>query len=326
MNDQQYLIDGYLDETLSPDDSIRLQTLVKTSPEFARQLAGALMLHDRLRTESTLPEASSAVDLRLSTSPAQPARRWLWPGLSILAAALLLGLFMLHDATVSTATAANLAVERLIAAASQPIDRMYRIRITDFGPGGPHPQVAADRGGVKPNVDGAELSVRGRDQFVLIRRFADGTPFVTGSDGEIGWAVPPTGRVHLSRDIRRFRRAVPGERDAIPFLDLQASLQELQRKYDLQLTAGDAAAIGKESWSRLDAAKQPHVRGGAQRVSIWFDAAGTAYRISLQGLPQGEPDGSPHAVELELVTGRELPPNYFHHESHHAVDRPEAWE
>jgi hypothetical protein len=186
--------------------------------------------------------------------------------------------------------------------------------------------VATDRGGIKPNVDGAELYVRGADQFVLIRRFADGSPFITGSDGDIGWAVPPTGHVHLSRDVRRFRRAVPGERDAIPFLDLEASLEELRRDYDLELVEGNAGATGAEGWSRLDARKHPHVRGGAEYVQIWFDAAGAAHRIAMQGLPQGEPDGSPQAVELDLVKNRDVPPNFFHHETHHAPDRPLAWE
>lgn len=326
--DQQTLIDAYLDEVLSPDDLQWLNALVKGGPEFARQLAEASMLHDRLRTEIGLVGVTDSEDgpvqvTKLAMTGASPSRRsWMIATLVTTAAVMLIGFVLHHGGSVAPASAASVALDRIIEVASQQVDRVYRIRITDYGPGGPQPQVTADRGGVKPHVDGAELYVRGRDQFVLVRRFADGSPFITGSDGEIGWAVPPTGHVHLSHDARRFRRAVPGERDAIPFQDLEASLEELRRDYDLELMEGRANATGAEGWSRLDARKHPRVRGGAEHVQIWFDTAGTAHRIALQGLPQGEPDGSPQAVELDLVKNREVPANFFHHETHHAPDRP----
>lgn len=331
-DDQQALIDAYLDDLLSPDDLQRLNALVKDDPEFARGLVQSSLLHDRLRTEialagATEPSSGSVQVSKPTTTLVSTSRRsWVVATLITTAAAVLIGFILHQGGAVAPASAASIALDRIIEAASQQIDRVYRIRITDYGPGGPQPQVAADRGGVKPNVDGAELYVRGRDQFVLVRRFADGSPFVTGSDGEIGWAAPPTGRVHLSHDVRRFRRAVPGERDAIPFLDLEASLEELRRDYDLELVEGKANATSPEGWSRLDARKRPHVRGGAEYVQIWFDSAGTAHRIAMQGLSQGEPDGSPQAVELDLVKNREVPANFFRHETHHAPDRPQAWE
>lgn len=331
-DDRQALIDAYLDDMLSPEDERRCNSLVKDDPAFARRLAEAALLHDRLRADTvlagiTLPEAAGASNAAPRKIPAfAPRRSWIAATFVAAAAAVIIGFVWHHGGAVTPVSAASVALDRIIAAASQQIDRVYRIRITDYGPGGPQPQIAADRGGIKPNVDGAELSVRGRDQFVLVRRFADGSPFTTGSDGEVGWAVPPTGRIHLSHDIRRFRRAVPGERDAIPFLDLDAGLAELQRDYDLELVEGDPNANGVESWSRLDARKHPHVRGGAEHVQIWFDAAGTAHRISLQGLPGDEPDDSPEAVELDLIKNRELPANFFHHEAHHAPGRPQSWE
>ncbi|MBL9093621.1 MAG: hypothetical protein JNL96_20555 [Planctomycetaceae bacterium] len=326
-DDYQFLIDGYLDDTLAAHELRRLNDFVKSDAECARQFARAALLHDRLRTEVALSEASPP-PIRSAERPQASSvsrRNRLAAALITTAAAVVIGFVMRHGGA-TPASAASLALDRIIEAASQQVDRVYRIRITDYGPNGPQPQVAADRGGVKPNVDGAELSVRGRDQFVLVRRFADGSPFVTGSDGEIGWAVPPTGHVHLSRDIRRFRRAVPGEREAIPFLDLEASLEELRRDYELELVEGDAQAAGAEGWSRLDARKHKRVRGGPEQVQIWFDGAGTAHRIALLGLPHGEPDGSPQAVQLDLLTNRDVPTNFFHHDMHHAPDRPQAWE
>lgn len=328
-DDYQPLIDGYLDDTISVEELRQLNEVVKVDADVARQLARAALLHDRLRTEVALAGVLTTSDASVERSTASsslPRRNWFAAAILTTAAAVVIGFVMRHGGGVAPASAASVALDRMIEAAAQQIDRVYQIRITDFGPGGPQPQVPADRGGVKPNVDSAELYVRGRDQFVLIRRFADGSPFVTGSDGEIGWAVPPTGRVHLSNDVRRFRRAVPGERDAIPFLDLKTSLEELRRDYDLELVEGDANATDVEGWSRLDARKRPRVRGGAEHVQIWFDTAGTAHCIALRGLPQGEPDGSPHSVQLDLLKGREAPANFFHHDTHHAPDRPLAWE
>jgi len=333
MNDEpNNLLDGYLDDTLSPEERRRFQTRIRHDPNFARQTAVGALLHDRLRTEFGLaqpagrPETAERKARTGGPFSRSPRRTWIAATLFTTAALVVIGFFLFHADTAAPASAANIAIDRLLEAARRQVDRVYRIRITDYGPGGPRPQVRADRGGVKPNVDGAELSVRGSDQFVLLRRFADDTPFVTGSDGEIGWAVPPSGRVHLSRDVRRYRRAVPGEHAEIPFLDLPAGLETLRRDYDLRLVEGDPSATGPESWSRLEGQKRPHVRGGAQRVRIQFDAAGTAHHISLAGLSPGEPDGSPESVELELLADRPVPPDFFRHESHHAADRPLGWE
>jgi hypothetical protein len=329
MNDDlnESLIDGYLDDDLSASDAERFRALLKDSLEFARQFARAVLLHDRLRTEFGLVSASSEMGSGPSVRLApRPLRRG-WVAAAFATAAALITAFVLpHAGSPSSASAASRAIERLIEAARQPVDRVYRIRITDHGPGGPAPQVMSGGGGKKPSVDGAELSIRGADQFVLVRRFGDGTLFVTGSDGELGWAAAPKGPVHLSRDVRRFRRAVPGEHEDIPFLDLETGLETLRRDYDLTLVDDFAANPDSHGWSLLEARKQPRVRRGPELVQIWFDAAGTAHRIAIGGLPQDEPDGAPRAVELELTAERDLGPDFFRHESHHAVDRQIDWE
>ena len=323
MHDEQRLIDGYLDETLLADDFARCETLVKSSPEFARRLAVASLLHDRLRSESVMAMPTTSIAERASSlgTPATWGRTW--AALTAIAAAFLIGFFLRPDAAVSRASAANLAVERMIEAANRQIDRIYHIRVTDFGSQGPPPVVPSDRLGRKPGIDGAELFVRGPEQFVLLRTFGDGTKFVTGSDGEIGWAAAPTGHVHLSRDVRRFRRAVPGEHEEIPFLDLEKGLHALQRDFELTLAEQTDLASGQ---NRLDAVKKPHVRGGPTEIQIWFDADGTAHRIRLVGLPAEDGESGTRTVVLELQPERSVATDFFRHESHHAADRPLDWE
>lgn len=321
MHDEQRLIDGYLDDVLSSDELAQLNKLLKNDEEFARSFAVATLMHDRLRTEFAALPAEDRVTISLS----RPRRGWLVATLAT-AASIAAAFLLPHAMTVSPASAASAAVERLIEVAGRQIDRVYHIRVTDFGANGSPPVVMSGGGGKKPGIDGAELVVRGPEQFVLTRTFGDGTKFVTGSDGEIGWAVAPRGHVHLSRDLRRFRRAVPGEHEAIPFLDLRSGLEELRRDYELSLVDPAAAGHDAHGWSRLDAVKHSRVRGGPEQVQIWFDEAGTAQKIALTGIPQDGPEPGPRAVVLELQPERTVAADFFHHEAHHMPDRPIDWE
>lgn len=302
MNDDfQELIDGYLDERLVPAEALRLSIMLKENPAYSRRFARVMLLHDRLYNElkiRTLPD-QQRVELR-------PRRRAL-TAVAAVVALFLIAFFFWHGAAVSHASAAVVALDRLIEAASQPVDRVYRIRVIDHGPSGAAPPVFSGSGR-KPGIDGSELFVRGSDKFVLVRLFGNGTKFVTGSDGEFGWAVPPKGPIHVSHDTRRFRRAVPGEHKEIPFLDLKTGLSELRRAYDLQLMVGHDADSQMHGWSRLAAMKRSPERTGPERVQVWFDAAGVAHRIELTGMPQDH--GGPRGVVLELIEQRDVGPNF----------------
>src|SRR5262245_51083354 len=103
MHDEQLLIDGYLDETLSADDFARCESLVKSSPDFARRLAVASLLHDRMRTEATMATPTTSLAVRAPSPNTFLTRRRTWAALTTIAAALLVGFFLRYDATVSTA-------------------------------------------------------------------------------------------------------------------------------------------------------------------------------------------------------------------------------
>jgi hypothetical protein len=250
--------------------------------------------------------------------------KWKVTGLAAIAALILLGFFFWQGGTVTPVSAADVALDRMIEAASQPVVRAYRIRVTDPGPEGAAPPIFSGAGGRKPGIDGAELFVEGSDKFVLIRHFGNGTDFITGSDGKLGWAVAPQGHVHLSKDTRRFRRAVPGEHEEIPFSDLKSGFSELRRAYRLTLVAADDSEPERHGWSRLDAVRRSPGRNGPEQVRIWFDAAGVAHRIELVGMPQEH--GGPVGVALELIEQRDAGPDFFEHTSHHDANRPVDWE
>ena len=318
-DDLDRLLEGWLDGTLDGADERRLGDLVSADPAVAARLARATLVHDRLR--DLLRDEEEAI---VETAPR--VRTWQGAWLAVpaaLVAGVVAAAFFLR-APEATAAA---TLER-VARASGVGDREYRVRVVDHGPDGPV-VVESDAGGRKPGVDGARLWVGGGDRFVLLRSFADGTDFVNGCDGTVGWSVPPTGHVHLSRDTARFRRGIPGESADIPFIALPENLLRLGRGYDLRLgsTLPDGSRL-------LVAERRENRRSGPARVTIRFAFDGTPLAIDIEGLrdtpdpddPAGEPDAGPERVSLELVSRDDLEPGFFTHEHHHAPDRPLDWE
>ena len=309
------LIEGHLDGTLDEDDEHRLGRLVAESAEAAGRLARAILVHDRLIDVLRSERESSA-----SVSPVVPRSRFLRLALPLgLAVGISVGSLLLLRPAPANASA---ALERLVRASAAATDRQYAIRVVDHGPGGVPDPVPSEAGGRKPGVDGATLFVRGADKFVFVRTFADGTEFINGCDGTLGWSVPPTGHVHLSEDRRRFRRGIPGERDDLPFLSLAEGLAGFRKGYALSLV--DLPESGGRL--RLEAVRTDSRHRGPARATIDFPAGddAAAERIELGGLV---PDGSgPNGVVLELVERTPLPVDFFDHAHHHDASRPVDWE
>jgi len=311
------LIHGHLDDCLSADEETRLGRLVATDADVALGLARAAMLHDRLRDlfrqEAVLAGQPAAADTSAEKAPVRRSQQWLAVTLAV---AVTLAAAVVYRPPSGGGVAAAAAIDRLVAAASTPVDREYRITVIDHGPNAPPPVIPGGKGR-KPGVDGASLFVRGTDRFVLIRRFGDGTPFITGCDGSIGWAVPPRGHVHLSHDARRFRRGVPGEHEELPFLDLRSGFDGLRRGYDL-------AVAEEPGGRRLEARRRGHRRRAPEAVRVWFDGSGVATRIEIEGLAVEE--GMPRSVALTLVSEHDRGIGFYAHETHHPADRRVDWE
>lgn len=308
---QKELVSGYLDGTLAEGEEADLNEWIKAAPENAAAFAEMVRLHDRLHNviQANAVIDSKAGELERKTMP--PASGWArrsWRRVSLvggMAAMVAITLAALWWSSSPPASAAT-ELDRLIEKADNR-DRSYVIQNLDDGP-----EQTEDR---RPPVDGATLHVRHPEQYVLIRRFPDGRPFVTGSDGEGSWSVPPSGAVRVSNDPLRFRGPVPGHQHGIPFVNLRSDLVQLRDAYVVTSLGSDAT--GKRGL--LAVKKSPEYRGPNQ-VELWYDHnTGVIHRMVFKGMPKAR--GGPDSVSVELLNQRELGANFFTHQAHHASDR-----
>lgn len=305
MTDPRALIHGHIDGMLTPEQEAVLNEWVKADPANAAEFAAVVRLHDRLR--SAFATATPA--------PLRPAvavrwrRRWRRVGvLAGLAAGILVLLLLVWWNTPTPLTAAA-ELDHLIARSAAGGDRTYVIHTLDTVP-----EQFDDR---RPPIDGATLHVRSPDRYVLVRKFPDGRPYATGSDGERSWSVPPAGAgaVRVSGDPLRFRGPLPGHQHGIPFVNLRSDLVQLRDAYTVTPLAPDAA--GRRGL--LGEKKSAEYRG-PRRVELWYDpASGVIHRMVFAGMPKAR--GGPDSVAVELEHARELPADFFQHTAHHTPDR-----
>jgi hypothetical protein len=299
------LVNGHLDGTLTQAQEAELNAWLLARPENAAEFAKAVRFHDHLhnviQTLTATNEPKLEVPARLST---RSGRRFRWlGGIAAVAALIVCAIWLSETRQANAATELDLIIEKT------PItgDRTYRIRSLDPNPAPTEPR--------QPPIDGALLSIRPPEQYVLIRHFPDGRPYVTGSDGERNWDIPPWAPVRVSRDPLRFRWPLPGHQHGVPFADLRSDLVQLRVAYDLSHLETD-----DNGWRGLQAIKKSPEHRGPKRVELWYDpSSGIIHRMVFHGLPKAR--GGPDSVAVELVEQRDLGESYFQHPSHHAADR-----
>ncbi|MFO0936348.1 MAG: hypothetical protein U0798_07550 [Gemmataceae bacterium] len=304
MNDEiKQLAHRYLDQMVNPDEELVLNNWIKANPENARAFAELVGLHDRL---SGLLQAKeiTAEPIRLPLNS-----QWLSPmhpgAMTGIAAVLFLALGLIWWSRPSSVSAAT-ELDKLVQNADTR-DRSYRIRNLDA-----RPEAIDDR---RPPIDGAELHVRHPDRYILIRSFPDGRQFVTGSDGESSWSIPPNGVVRVSHDPLRFRGPVPGHQQGIAFANLRSDLAQLRDAYHVTLL--ETNPQGQRGL--LAVKKSPEFRG-PNHVELWYDpTTGIIHRMVFQGMPRAR--GGPDSVSVELLTTTEKSTDYFTHAAHHTPDR-----
>jgi hypothetical protein len=75
---------------------------------------------------------------------------------------------------------------------------------------------------------------------------------------------------------------------------------------------------------RLEARRRARRRRGPDVVRVWFDEAGVATRIEIEGLPVE--DNMPRSVAMTLVSQQDRGAGFYAHETHHPAERPVDWE
>jgi len=166
-------------------------------------------------------------------------------------------------------------------------------------------------------LEGAKLYVRGTDAFVLMRFLQDGTPFVTGSDGQVGWAIAPNGPVRVSQDKQRFNRDLPGHEHSIPLSNLSQGLTQIQKAYHVQIITSSPGDAGDEQDAVLVATKKRGERGPSRIEIQYASNSGRIAQMRFIEMPYG-----PERLTLRLTLIDELTllESFFHHSHHHSSD------
>jgi hypothetical protein len=233
---------------------------------------------------------------------------------------------------VSAANPALAALDRIVQAIDDPIDRTYEITVEptdDPGPQGARPKPLAsgmhgrpleDR---RPGLDGAVLYVRADNQFVLYRTTLNGDVVVNGHNGRQSWLIRPKRPVLISDDPTQFRLPVPENLATIPLVDLRSSLTELRHGYRLEERAPESLDDGGPVlWRHLRAEKIDSATKGPRAISLWFHP--TTHLIGRVRFEQMHWQGrsQPGQLTVSLVSTQPLPAGWFDHDAHHAADVP----
>lgn len=331
------LLQEYFDGDLSEDQFERLQQMLKNERPSLDRFVENAFLHDRLRgvfqAHSALcqipPIPSEETFLgEPSKIREKNSRNW-FPGtrhklLTIAAiAAAVLFIFAIWKSGNEQALAGVSELKRVIAASSLQAIRVYSMDVEALEAGSTKRRRAEieERRPIKPPLDQAVLYVRGKQDFVLIRKTLSGEDFITGSDGQSSWAVAPDGPVRVSDDLGRFNRDVPGHEFAMPMCHLSDALERLQSVSDLALLPIEYSDNDSEDAEprRLLVATKKRGQRGPRRVEItYFALSGFIESLRFVDMPYGPERVT---VRLSLMPSRSLSEDFFHHRAHHAPDR-----
>jgi len=314
------LIHRYLDGQIAADEIERLECRLRESVELRQTLVQASLLDDQLgqllAKGSEQEHQNDAIGLagspaKTKVRPAPSRRIVAFVAGSIL---LLVGLLLLSN---RNQLSASQELSRMLKSLSKG-DRHYSINVEETVlPSRKQREKYDSTRPPKPTLEGAKLYVRGIDQFVLMRFRDEDAAFVTGSDGQIGWAIAPSGPVRISRDTQRFNRDLPGHEHSIPLGNLSQGLEQIQKAYKVEIvTAAPSEQLGEQE-AMLIAIKKPGERG-PKRIEIQYGKqSGRIAQIRFIEMPYG-PDRL--TVRLTLIEELSLPSSFFHYDHHQSSD------
>jgi hypothetical protein len=305
-----------LDGTISVQGAADLSAAMERDPAVVRELARMAMLHDALDRQYLDVAAGRA-----------HARRWIvvraLRRVSAVAAAVAVTALVVWASvrTVPSADASDVLAR--IVATARGGDRTYVLRADSAArPASkrrdeaslPLDPRAKDSRRRQVPIDGAVLTVRDPNRYVLVRTDDRGRQVVSGFDGTKAWIVPAEGPVRTSGDTRRFSGALPGSQHGLPFINPHESLSDLAASYAVVSHLAQPAA--GRPWPRISATRRTDAKGGPRTVEIEYDPeSGVIRTMRLGQLPQAR--GGPRAVTFELLDTSAVAESYFSHSAHH---------
>jgi hypothetical protein len=211
---------------------------------------------------------------------------------------------------------ASAALERVVTAMGQAVDRTYRIDVLEPAESdAPQPRNDRGRYPASSHLDGATLWLRSPGQFVLRQMLPGGETRILGSDGAESWSLRGSGAAQVSEDPERFGGGLVAKRPEIAFVDLQGHLDELGQFYDLSWIDRSDPGLWK-----LRGIRKSNAQGGAREIELWFHpGSGLLQRMILRQLPRG--NGGPRSLAVVLESTEPLPPDFFKHTYPH-LPRP----
>ncbi|MFO0943781.1 MAG: hypothetical protein U0930_23850 [Pirellulales bacterium] len=328
-------IQQYFDHMLDEQDLAQFRADLQTDSQLRQQFVEYSILHDRLHGNlqatqalagdklTQVQDSCQSIEAALSETQHPVARAnqrslqgWF---IALTVAASIFVSFAVWRDRGNTAIAEQTELRRVIEANSANLLRSFELAVEAISPGDSKQKRVDQRENrpPKPPLDGAVLHVRGKNEFVMIRKTADGLPFVTGSDGKSSWAVRADGPVRVSDDLRRFNRDVPGHEFSVPLYNLHEALEHLQAAFELHVISESATAPTQTQ--RLLIAIKRKGFPGPKRVEITYEAeSGLIDQLRFIDMPYGS---DRLTVQLTLSVPPLATQDFFTHWPYHSADR-----
>lgn len=314
------LIHRYLDGEITEAQMLQLEQSLAGSIELRQEFVRISILDEKLsqqlskRAPADPTPTPSEAEIGLPKASNQAAS---WSSIVAMLASLALLLMALLIGSNRNQLNAAQELHKILKSLALG-DRHYRVDVEQAVlPNKKQLQQHDERRPPKPSLEDAKLYVRGTDEFVLMRFLQDGTPFVTGSDGQVGWAIAPNGPVRVSQDKQRFNRDLPGHEHSIPLSNLSQGLTQIQKAYNVQIIPSSPGDAGDEQDAVLVATKKRGERGPSRIEIQYASNSGRIAQMRFIEMPYG-PERL--TVRLTLIDELTLPESFFHHSHHHSSD------
>lgn len=312
------LIVGHFNGTLNEEQEKELATEIATSVEAKQLFLSYMRMEGRLHSlgrdgflrepsaagpaiEPERPTPQSADAATVVRSGRQRLRLFAASSLAVCAAVMLM---LLSGVLWPTSVNASSVLKRAQAAASELIDRTYRVTISLEGESSSMRELRVD--------------ARGGGRFVL--RPVD-EAYVVGSDGTDYWVTRQDGPIWVARKrgslIPKLRRTMTNSwlfglassPNEPLLLDMAGVLSQIERKHDVELI-DSASSSEHHVRATLRRGRRNSSPNAPERIDFWADAeSGVGLRAEVKWA-----DG--RQIRFKLIESEPLSDQWYHHSEH----------